>query len=567
MKFIGRKHRWIALFWFILFTAVVLMACSNEEKQDQDYLKSAEAYLAKNKLKEAEIELKNVLQNDSANEYAYVKLSEVYRRLNDPKKELTTLIQVVNLNPDNMDAQHRLGQVYLLGSETQRARETANLILKKEPDNTKALHLLATAQVQERNTDAALKTINKAIDIEPENPHLYAFLGYLFYYGKNDFEKSEEAYLKAISLDSEFSEPYEELVRIYTMQGLKDNAEKLLIAWTKTPGNLQQKFVLLGGFYESQNNLKSAETTYEKLVAESEKKDPAPVHILGQFYARTGQFPKAVTSYKQTLAMEKNSDIQAELANIYFDMKEYSNAQNQVSEIIGKDSNHSQARLIDCKLLIVKELYNDALEKLEQLIAIDKDMVEAYYLKAVCLTEEILEKLPAQEIQMAATGDLSVEIWKQNQAIVALRSAIDLSPNYFTARMMLADLYVRTNNFIQAEKQLQYALNRFPNHTGALLMYGNLKIQNQEWEDAKRIFLRLIETKPDFSLAYVKLGSIFDSMGNPEEAIVAYQKALDLEPLNMGALAEQHCQFIHAYKQERIGHSDIKHAFKSARDY
>jgi Tfp pilus assembly protein PilF len=185
------------------------------KKTAQKHFEAAMAYLAENKLKEAEIKFKNVIQNEQRNEDAYLKLSKVYRKLENPKNELQALVNAVTINPDNMDEQFRLGQVFVLGRQTKKARETAQLILDKQPESTKAMHLLATAQVQERNVDAAIKTMEDAIHIEPDNPHLYMFLGFLLYYDKKDFEKSEAAYLKAISLDKAIDEPYDELLAIY----------------------------------------------------------------------------------------------------------------------------------------------------------------------------------------------------------------------------------------------------------------------------------------------------------------------------------------------------------------
>ncbi len=536
MKFYKYENKVVLLFMAFLLMLFFLFSCSNQENSAQKYMKSANAYMDAKEYKKAEIELRNVLQTDPKNENAYVKLSEVYRQLNNPKKELVALIQVIDLNPVNMDAQHRLAQVYLLGNQTKKARKTAGFILEKEPENIRALHLLATAQVQERNVNAALKTLTKAIEIEPENPNLYTFLGYLFYYGKNEFNNSENAYKKALSLDRNLSEPYEELVRIYTLEKRFDKAESLLIDWTDIPGNLQQKYVFLAGFYESQEEFKRAEAIYFQLIKISDKNDSEPLYTLALFYARTKAFQKAVEMFKRTLFIGNRQDVQAALANVYFDMKDYRNAQVEVSDILEKDSNHTRARLLECKLLIVQQSYVIAFEKLEQLIAIDKNIGEAYYLKALCLVEKNLEVLPAQEIRMAATGDLSVELWKRNMAIDSLRIAIELATNYFTARMFLADLYLKNNNFVQADKQLDYILKRFPNHTNALLMFGNLKIQRLDWDIAQKVFLRLVDKNPNLSLAHMKLGLIYNSLKQPEKAVDSYKKALKIEPTSMKAL-------------------------------
>ena len=91
------------------------------------------------------------------------------------------------------------------------------------------------------------------------------------------------------------------------------------------------------------------------------------------------------------------------------------------------------------QLLIVDKKYAAALEMLEQVITIDKKNVTSYYLKAVCLLEKDLKELPGQQIRMAAAGNVSAEDWKRDLAVESLKTAINLSPDHFMARLMLAD--------------------------------------------------------------------------------------------------------------------------------
>lgn len=536
MKFITTGKKLIGLILIGLLTVSCLFSCSSEEKTSQKHFDDAMAYLAENKLKEAEIEFKNVIQNDPKNEDAYLKLSEVYRKLGNPKNELQALINAVTINPDNMDAQFRLGQVFILGRQTKKARETAQLILNKQPENTKALHLLATAQVQERNVDAAVKTMEDAIHIEPDNPHLYMFLGFLLYYDKKDFEKAEAAYLKAISLDNTLDEPFEELLAIYGEKRLFDKAEALLIDFTKTPDNRIQKYFRLARFYESRNQFKKAEEAYLQAIQESDKNDFLPLYNLGIFYAVTKNYPSAIDYFNRALSIKDDSNIRSDLANVYFELKDYKEAQKQATLIVKKESNHSNARLLLCKLLVVNKEYAKALESLEELFTFDKNNVPAYYLKAVCLIEEDLQDLPAQEIRMAAAGNFSTEIWKRNMAIESLKTAIELSPEYFMARLLLADLYMKNNDLVKAEKQIAYILEHTPKDLKALYMYGNLKIIEKEWEAAEKTFHQIVDMAPGFSPAYIKLGLIYASNQKTLQAIEAFQKALNLDPLDMNAL-------------------------------
>jgi tetratricopeptide (TPR) repeat protein len=236
------------------------------------------------------------------------------------------------------------------------------------------------------------------------------------------------------------------------------------------------------------------------------------------------------------LSIKEDSNIRSDLANVYFELKDYKEAQKQANEILEIESNHSNARLLLCKLLVANKEYAKALGSLEELLAIDKNNVPAYYLKAVCLIEEDLQDLPAQEIQMVAAGNFSTEIWKRNMAIESLKTAVELSPGYFMARLLLADLYMKNNDLVQAEKQVAYILEHTPKDLKALYMSGNLKIMGKEWEAAEKIFHQIVDMAPGFPPAYIKLGLIYASNQKTSQAIEAFQNALNLDPLDMNAL-------------------------------
>jgi len=398
------------------------------------------------------------------------------------------------------------------------------------------MHLLATAQVQERNVDAAIKTLNQAIEIEPENPHLYLFFGFLVYYDKNDFKRSEAAYLKAISIDNTISESYEELISIYKNEKMLDKIEALLIALTKSPSNRTQKFLKLANFYEDQNQFKKAEETYLTLVRNSDKNNFTPLYNLGIFYARTKKYESAIDFFRKALSIKNDVDIRVDLANVYFEVKDLDKSEKQTSLILEQEPNNAKARLILSKILIDRKEYAEALEKLDQTIAMDKNNVSAYYLKAICLLQEDLGDLPGQTLRMAASFNVSETIWKQNQAITSLKTAIELSPNLFPARMLLAELYIKENTLSLAEKQIRYVLTHAPENLRAFFLLGELKITEKSWDSAEKIFQQIIDHIPEYSLAYVKLGVVYYSTDQIPRAIETFKKALDIEPLNMNAL-------------------------------
>lgn len=518
------------LLWFFL------PSCSNQEKSVEKYMASAKAYMDAKEYNKAEIELRNVLQSNPKYEQAYIKLSEIYRVLVKPDKEIKVLLQAVTLNPDNMDAQFRLGQVYLLGRQTKKARETAQLILAKEPGSIRAYHMLATAQVQERNPDAAVNTIDKAIELAPDNPNLYFFLGFLQYYHNKDYQKAEAAYLKGLSIENTLLEGYQELSAIYIQEKQFDKAEALLIDLTKLKENKIPHLAVLAEYYENRNQIDKAEKTYQAIIDASDPDDYHPLYNLALFHARHKNFDATVTNLKQAMALSDAMEIHEELAKTYLELKKYDEAKEKADWLLKKEPGNSTGRLVIIQIQMADQEFGKAFENLEELTAFDKDNAFPYYLQAVCLMEKNLKKLPAQKIKMAASGAVSARVWRRNLAIERLKTAINISPDFDMARLMLTDIYIQSQETNLAEKQINYILDRSPNDFRAFLIRGKIRMMQKQWGAAEQIFKTITQRVPDFSLAHVQLGIIHNAQNRPEQAIKEFQTALSRDPRNMDAM-------------------------------
>ncbi|MCG8549596.1 MAG: tetratricopeptide repeat protein [Desulfobacterales bacterium] len=502
----------------------------------EKYMASAKAFMDAKEYNKAEIELRNVLQNNPKNEQAYIKLSEIYRIIVKPDKEIKVLLQAVTLNPDNMDTQFRLGQVYLLGRQTKKARETAQLILTKEPDSIRAHHMLATAQVQERNPAAAVNTINKAIELAPDNPNLYFFLGFLQYYHNKDYQKAEAAYLKGISIDNTLLEGYQELSAVYIQEKQFDKAEALLIDLTKLEKNKIPHLAILADYYENRNQIDKAEKTYQAIIDASDSGDYRPVYNLAVFQARHKNFDDAVTNLKQAMALSDAIEIHEELAKTYFELKKFDDAKEKANWLLKKEPGNSTGRLVIIQIQMANQEYSQAFENLEELTSFDKDNAFAYYLQAVCLMEKKLKKLPAQKIKMAASGATSARAWRRSLAIESLKTAINISPDFDMARLMLTDIYLQNRETSLADKHIKYILDRSPDDFRAFLMRGKIKMMQEQWGAAEQVFKTITQRVPAYSLAHVQLGIIYNAQKRPEQAIKKFQTALSRDPRNMDAM-------------------------------
>ena len=146
-------HSWVAL---LVLVSLVLMGCGSKEEKKAGHLEKAREYIAKNELRKAAIELKNVVQLDPWDDAAFVELGETYLKLQEGGEAFKAFSKAATINPGNLKAQLKVGQIFLLGRQAEEARKKADLILQDAPDNIEGLSLLSGVQVQEKDLEGDL---------------------------------------------------------------------------------------------------------------------------------------------------------------------------------------------------------------------------------------------------------------------------------------------------------------------------------------------------------------------------------------------------------------------------
>lgn len=86
----------------------------------------------------------------------------------------------------------------------------------------------------------------------------------------------------------------------------------------------------------------------------------------------------------------------------------------------------------------------------------------------------------------------------------------------------------QSKNFIDAEKLYKEVLESEPENTDALNLFGLLKIQNEQFDDAILYIKKALELKP-CAYFYESLGRAYFGSGNFTDAIGCYKKALEFD--------------------------------------
>jgi tetratricopeptide (TPR) repeat protein len=512
------QRRWVSkciwvlvLFFFIAVTA----SCASKEEKKAKHYERAKQYIAKNELRKAVIELKNVVQIDPGDDAVYAELGDTYLKLKEGKEAFYAFSRAASINPDNLKAQLKVGQMLLLGRQTEEAKKKAELILQRSPNSVEALNLLSGVQLQEKDLDSAIKTLENAAALNPNHFNTQLSLGRLLLL-KGEKEKAEKAYAKAISIDPTSNVPYVELSRLYASRGQMDQAEEELKKMLKVSGSTSQNLLVLALFYESTKRSDLAEKTYLQAVVAAPKQDITPLMNLSTFYARMKSYDKALAAVKKAAEIKKDDpNVMVNLAELQLDSNQVKDAEATLDGVLSKDKGNVGANLLKGRVLLLQKEFPGALERFDLVARENPRNPMAYYFRA-----------------LAHIG--------KGENILAERDllkAVELNPSLLDARLILAEFYVRGRNQELARQQIEACLRIAPQDIRVLMLQGNLKALEKDAAGAEKALKQVIQISPEYAPAYVQLGLLYNLLKRRADALASFKKALEKNPRQTDALA------------------------------
>ena len=127
-------------------------------------------------------------------------------------------------------------------------------------------------------------------------------------------------------------------------------------------------------------------------------------------------------------------------------------------------------------------------------------------------------------------------------AVARYRACADIEyqvPNVF---LFISNLYRENGREAEALETLAEARGLYPREQSLIIEELNIYLTNEEFDKAKENLALAAEQDPTNEILWFSLGSVLDNLGNADEAIEAYKKALEVKAdyfdanYNLGAL-------------------------------
>jgi len=235
----------------------------------------------------------------------YFNLGLVYTALKQNDKAISSYNKVIKLNPKHTKAYFKKG--LLFGNDYDKTIECYTKLIEFEPQNADAYYNLANAY---RSKDQG--GLTRAGLLLDNNIDKSAYLN-----------KAIKYYEKAIELDPNLAQAYNNLATIYSQNGNMDKAQICLQKAIKLKPDFCDAYINLAALYLNINEFDLVEEYYFKAL--NLKPNSVNLYIkIGDFYYNTGEYNKSKEYYSKALELNPDS-IEAKwaLSSIYIMMQDF----------------------------------------------------------------------------------------------------------------------------------------------------------------------------------------------------------------------------------------------------
>ena len=524
---------------FFLACAFILQGCGDSSERSLEYLSSAKTYYEKENYDKAKLELKNAIQINNKLSEAYFYLSLVNEQERNWKEMYIHLAQTLKLDPENDKARLKLAKLYLLGGNLDQAALEVKLLTEKKANDPDVISLNGAVLLKQGDTISALAEAKKALAID--SSHIDSVgLAVGVYLAEEDYAAAEKQVKQ--SLENKPNELALHLLKLQIHMKSK-NAELVEQDYQEItkqfPEQLDYSFAF-AKFYVGTNQDSKALNLLQSVV-EKNTDQLKPKLVLVDFLLQKNIELAEPTVKKFIEANPDEPDLYFKLANLYILQNRNDEAKEPLNWIVennGSDRKGIKAKSILAKVAIKEGDNTFAVEKIEEILAVDGRNYDALLLKArismikgsqdqaITDLRGVLRDYAKSDEAMVLLGQAFLMKESPELAIENFRNALELNPGNFYAVLPIVSSMIESEDIGRAEDLLQNALKINPNHEGALQALAQVRLLKQDWKGTQKV-ADLIATKPNgqgFS-SYLG-GKISQGQGFYSEAIEKYKLAL-----------------------------------------
>jgi len=284
-----------------------------------------------------------------------------------------------------------------------------------------------------------------------------------------------------------------------------------------------------------------AAAKYEQVLKEDAKHLPSRFN-LAVSYAKAGKPEAAIAAYRTLL--EQNDtiyEVHINLALLLEETGKLSEAGEQYEKALGLRPDDIQGELSLATFYLRAKETDKAYSHLLRVVEKGQATADIYIAlseierarnntgKSREYSEKALQIDPQNTKLLRQLGASYYEEKNFTKAVPVLEQLTKLEPANADALFLLGKSYEQLKSYAQALAKMQSFLRLQPDSFEAFGTIASIFYIQEDWPRAAQALLRVVELRPRDAMPHFILATCFDKLGNAREALVHYNKFLELD--------------------------------------
>ncbi len=154
-----------------------------------------------------------------------------------------------------------------------------------------------------------------------------------------------------------------------------------------------------------------------------------------------------------------------------------------------------------------------------------RKLIFAFAFLALAIFGGVIWRLESYVVPVERASRLIAEN-KADQAIALLQPALNKNPRNTYLHLLLAQAYVRTNNFNHAERELKIASEISPGNAAIWRSLAEIYLRQKRWEDAANAYAKAAGFAKDNGISWFDAGLAYRQLDRNQEAAEAFRNCL-----------------------------------------
>jgi predicted Zn-dependent protease len=485
-----------------------LLLESSCQKSPGDYLQLGRTQQAANQLAEAKLSFEKALQRDPQLTEAHFELGRLAAKQGQGNEALRHLTLAAGAFPDREDVQALFGEVSLAAYRSSRGttvfyqnvEQVADRLLKRDPRSFDGLRFKGHLRLMDQNAAEAADWFTKANSVKPYDPRIEG-PWMLALEGAKRSDEAERVGREFIKRQPEVPSVYDPLVLLYLRENRPADAGQLLQSKAERISGNPDCWIELAAFHSLRNQSGPMKEALDRLQSL-----PGGRVRVGDFYLNIGQPDEARKVFEAAInAGEPPVGYQKRLAS----------------------------------LLIVQQKFDEAAGIAAKALAAVPEDAELQALQAMARLEsgrpEEITRAGAQLATLVEKGTSDAHLpfhlararrfeGNDTAAEAALNESLKRDPAFAPARLMLADMKLRSGRWAEALEAADKVLAAQPEARPAKLMRAAALVAADRNAEAQNILEKLLRRNPNDLQAQEQLAGMAMASGQFKVAQAAFHK-------------------------------------------